>query len=100
MTSFPQFVRQKAGSVATDDEMEQIRELLVGNLQRASEARIEALEARLRQLEEEMARRVDALAARIESLGRETTSGRHAAFEELSRNVGELSERIRSIAKS
>ncbi len=46
-----------------------------------------------------MARRFDALAARIESLGRETTAGRHAAFEELSRNVGELSERIRSIAK-
>jgi len=99
MTSITQFAGQ-SGSAATEDEMEQIRELLVGNLQRRSEARIEALEARFKALEEELARRFEALAAGLEALKRETTAGRNAAFEELSRSVNELGERIKSISQS
>ncbi len=99
MTSISQFGATPAGSAA-DDEMEKIRELLIGEFQRRSAARIDLLEARVKELDEEIARRFDALVARIEALGRETTTSRHAAFEELSHNVLELGERIRNMSKS
>ncbi len=100
MTSISQVGATPAGTETADDEMEKIRELLVGEFQRRSAARIEVLEARLKELDEEMGRRFDTLIARIEALGRETTTSRHAAFEELSRNVLELGERIRNLSNT
>jgi cell division protein FtsB len=95
---------QMAGGAAeprsADVEMDQIRELLVGEHQRHSGARMDRLEARMKELEEDVARRFDALAARIESLGQETVAGRRAAFEELSRSVMELGERVRNLSQS
>jgi len=100
MTSIAQRQGELARSGATDEQMEQIRELLVGNLLRHSEARIAALEARLKELEGELGRGLDLLAARIEALGTEMTAERHRTFEELSRSVGELGERIRNLSRS
>ena len=68
--------------------MEQIRELLVGDVQRRADARVEALEARVRDLE-----------ARLEALNTEQTASRRSAFEELARGVAELGERIKNLAQ-
>ena len=74
---------QSAHADSDDAQMEQIRELLVGDILRRADARAEALEARVRELE-----------ARLEALGVEQTAGRRSAFDELSRSVTELGERI------
>jgi hypothetical protein len=83
-----------------DIRMEQIRELLVGEIVRRSEARARSLETRIKELEEEFGRRIDTVAGRIEALGTELTAGRRSAFEELSQRVVELGERIRNFARS
>ena len=83
MTTMAQLGAQSAHADSTDAQMDQIRELLVGDIQRRADARVEALEARVRELE-----------ARFEALGVEQTAGRRSAFDELSRSVTELGERI------
>jgi DNA anti-recombination protein RmuC len=99
-TSITQTGGIAAGPGAADAEMDQIRELLVGEQQRHTRARMDRLEARMKELEEDIARRFDALAARIETLGQETAAGRRASFEELSRSVMELGERVRNLSQS
>ena len=89
-----------AASQSADVEMEQIRELLVGEILRRSDTRIDRIEARLQELEAEIARGLDALSARIEAVGAETAAGQHAAFEKLSQGVVELGERIRGLGKA
>jgi len=74
---------------SADAQMEQIRELLVGEVQRRVDARVEALEARVRDLE-----------ARLEALSAVQTASRRAAFEELAKGVAELGERIKNLAQS
>lgn len=83
-----------------DADMDQIRELLVGDQQRRTGARLDRIEARMTELEQDIARRFDALMARIEALGQETAAGRRAAFEDLSRSVMELGERVRNLSQS
>ncbi len=83
----------------SEDRMEQIRELLVGEHLRVQEARLAAVESRLRDLEGLVFRRVDALTARIEALAADTGSDRRAAFDELSRMVLDLSENIRRLSR-
>jgi len=100
MTSITQTGGSTADLGAADAEMDQIRELLVGEQQRHTRARMDRLEARMKELEEDIARRFDALAARIETLGQETAAGRRASFEELSRSVMELGERVRNLSQS
>jgi archaellum component FlaC len=80
---------QSAHADSTDAQMEQIRELLVGDIQRRAHARLEALEARVRDL-----------VARLEALSAEQTASRRSAFDELARNVTELGERIRQLAQT
>ena len=87
-------------SDGADIRMEQIRELLVGEIMRRSETRARSLEARIKQLEEELGQRIDTVAGRIDALGTELTAGRRSAFEELSQRVVELGERIRNFARS
>jgi uncharacterized membrane protein YccC len=89
-----------AASQSADVEMEQIRELLVGEILRRSDSRIDRIEARLHELEAEIARGLDALSARIEQVGAETAAGQHAAFEKLSQGVVELGQRIRGLGKA
>ena len=82
-----------------DDKMNQVRDLLIGDYVRASEARLAALEMRLREFETLMTQRLTLLQQRIESLAGDTTTERQAAFEELARSVAELGDRIRIIAR-
>ena len=88
MNEMAQLGAQSSRVDSADAQMEQIRELLVGDLQRRADARLEALEARVRDLE-----------ARLEALSTEQTASRRSAFEELAKGVAELGERIRNLAQ-
>ena len=101
-----------------DDRLEQVRELLFGDQARELHASIAALEQKQREIEasfEEkqrnfvtsfeqgqrefqtsVSRQFDAILARIEALAGETEAERRSAFEELSRSVLDLGERIRN----
>jgi hypothetical protein len=90
-----------------DDRMEQVRELLFGDQVRELHARIAALEQKQvdlattaeqqhREYQISVSRQFDAIAARIEALAGETDAERRSAFEELSRSVLDLGERIRA----
>ncbi|MEW5962969.1 MAG: hypothetical protein AB1749_05350 [Pseudomonadota bacterium] len=82
-----------------DERMEQIRDLLVGDVIRATEIRIAALEARIKELEADVGRQIDALAARLEALSAETGAGQRTAFDGLAQSIVELGERVRRIAR-
>lgn len=84
---------------ATDDKMEQIRELLFGEFKRDSDARLALVEARVRELEAGIHRKLDAIQSRLEQLSVEMKSDRNASFEELSHSVVDLAERIRRIGR-
>ncbi len=83
----------------TDDQMLQIRELLVGDAMRRSALRADQIEARLKDLEVEMTRRFDALSAQVEALANNLSADRRAAFDELAHGVVELGERIRHLSQ-
>lgn len=88
----------KAGMAAqkqSEDTMEQVRELLLGDLPR----RVAALEARLGELDQNVALRLDALRARIEALQGEVGADKRSAFEELARSVSQLGDDIRRISR-
>ncbi len=85
---------------ASDEKMEQIRELLIGQHVRDSTTRIAALESRMRDIEVTLSRRLDALSARLEAMAAETGAERRNSFDELSRGVAELGEHIRKISRS
>lgn len=100
-----------------DDKMNQVRDLLVGDLMRtnearigglddrladqnrASDARMGALEARMRDLETGIGQRLTLLHQRIETLAADHTTDRQAAFEELAKSVLELGDRIRGLSR-
>jgi glutathione S-transferase len=83
-----------------DEKMEQVRELLVGEELRRTDARLAAMETRIRELEATFERRLDALQARIDALAGETAAERRGSFDELSRLVTGLGDEIRRIGKS
>jgi hypothetical protein len=100
-------LRAGQGSEPNDDRLDQVRELLFGDHMREIHARIAALEQRQRdheasseQRQQEfhisVTRQFDAIMARIEALAGETEAERRSAFEELSRSVLDLGERIRA----
>jgi hypothetical protein len=84
----------------SDDRMEQVRELLFGEQRRQLEWQISTLESRLRDIEISLLRRIEELEARFDAMVQHDAQARSAAFDELSRGIGELSTRIRGIARS
>ena len=82
-----------------DEKMIQVRELLIGDFVRASEARLSALESRIRDLETGIGERLSVLGARIETLAADHTADRNAAFDELGKSVRDLGERIRILTR-
>jgi SMC interacting uncharacterized protein involved in chromosome segregation len=82
-----------------DERMDQIRELLFGDLQRETDERMAQLEGRIRELETVLNRRLDALQARLDAMAGEVSSSQRTAFDELSHGVQELGERIRRLAR-
>lgn len=84
----------------SDEKMEQIRELLIGQHVRESATRMAALESRMRDIELSLSRRLDALSARLEAMAAEAGAERRNTFDELSRGVAELGEHIRKISRA
>lgn len=93
-------IRQTASRELTDEKMDQVRELLVGDVMRRLEARLVFLESRLNDVEIGISRQLDALEARIDGLMGASEGDRRTAFEALAESVAELSENIRRINRS
>ena len=87
-----------AGAEASDEaRMEQIRELLHGELKREHEVRIAALEARVRELETGIFNQIDTLQARLETLSGDMMSIRREHLDELARGFVDMGERVRRL---
>jgi len=82
-----------------DEKMAQVRDLLIGDFARTTDARLAALETRIRDLEMGLGERLTLLQQRIEALGAGHTADRQAAFDELGKHVRDLGERIRVLSQ-
>ncbi|MFN3746650.1 MAG: hypothetical protein ACK4TL_18265 [Hyphomicrobiaceae bacterium] len=87
-----------APTEGTDDKLEQIRDLLYGDFKREHEARLRALEMRIKELEGDLRQALSVLQARVEALASEHAAERRSSFDELSRSIFELGDRIRRIS--
>ncbi|MBK9079250.1 MAG: hypothetical protein WBP38_15645 [Hyphomicrobium sp.] len=83
----------------TDEKMDQVREILVGDSMRSMDARLAFLETRLNEFEVSIGRQLDALEARIEALAGAADGDRRVTFEALATSVASLSEQIRRISR-
>jgi polyhydroxyalkanoate synthesis regulator phasin len=87
-----------ASDEAVDDKLEQIRELLYGEFKRDHDSRLKNLEAQVKELEASLHRKLDAIQTRIEAMVSENATERRTSFDELSRSIFELGDRIRRIS--
>ena len=86
------------GADASDEaRMEQIRELLHGELKRQHEARISLLEQRILELETGIFNQLDALHARLEALSADMLNVRREQLDELARGFVDMGERVRRL---
>jgi hypothetical protein len=83
---------------AADDKIEQIRDLLYGDFKRDHDTRLKNLELQVKELETSLHRRLDVIQSRLEAMAAEQTTERRASFDELSRSIFELGDRIRRIS--
>jgi len=83
----------------SDEKMDQVRELLVGEDLRRADNRLQAIESRLQTLETEVARRIDAMQARLEALSGEVSGERRASFDELAQGIADLGQKIKAISR-
>jgi hypothetical protein len=83
---------------ATDHaRMDQIRELLHGEMKREHDARIAVLEARVSELETGIFNQLDALHARLETLSGEMMNVRREHLDELARGFADMGDRVRRL---
>jgi DNA anti-recombination protein RmuC len=97
-TSLGELRNGVAPAEATDDKIEQIRDLLYGEFKRDHDVRLKALESRVKELEGDLQRKLEAIQARLEALASENAAERRSSFDELSRSIFELGDRIRRIS--
>lgn len=98
-TSLDQLRMAKSSREAQDEKMEQIRDLLIGDVVRQTERRLAAIEERMHDLETSIGSRLTALHARLEALAGEVGADQRASFDELARSILDLGERVRKIAR-
>lgn len=98
-TSLEQLRTGPATRDGQDEKMDQIRDLLIGDIVRQTDRRLAALETRLNELETTVGSRLTALHARLEALAGEMGADRRSAFDELAKSVLDLGERIRKITR-
>ena len=96
-TTFADFRTGAISASQNDEKMDQVRELLFGEYQRLSEARLAVLEARVRELEASLHHRLDAIQGRMEQLAGQNTAEQRSAFDELAHGISELGERVRRL---
>lgn len=82
-----------------DEKMEQVRQLLYGDHAREVSTRFMLMETRLRELETGFSRQLEAISARLDALARDVSQDRRGDFDELSKCIAELGERIGGIGK-
>lgn len=92
-------IRGAVNRDVTDEKMDQVREILIGDALRHMEARVAFLESRLNDMEVSIGRQLDALEARIDTLGGTADGHRREAFESLATSVATLSDQIRRISR-
>lgn len=85
---------------AQDARLEKVRDLLIGDHARETEARIAELAQRIANLEGLVGQELEALASRIEAASGAGDRSRRAAFDELARHVAGLADQIRSLSKA
>jgi uncharacterized coiled-coil protein SlyX len=102
MTSSPynDFRNGIVGHDLGDERMEQVRELLIGDSYRRTEARLQYLETRMNDVEVGITRQLDALEARIEALQTVVAAERRSTLDELSNGLEELGQKIRTLSKT
>lgn len=83
---------------AVDDKLEQIRDLIYGEFKREHDTRLKSLEAQVNELEAGLLRKLDAIQARVDLMATEQAADRRTSFDELSRSIFELGDRIRRIS--
>ena len=72
-----------------DDSMDQIRDLILGDLRRHWDARLQTLETRLQMLED-----------KVDALRHETKAARQDHISALASGIDELGQHIRSLSRS
>lgn len=97
-TSLGELRNGAAPAEATDDKIEQIRDLLYGEFKRDHDVRLNALESRVKELEGDLQRKLEVIQTRVEALASENAAERRSSFDELSRSIFELGDRIRRIS--
>ncbi len=95
-TSYSEF-RSDLGTPGQDDRLDQVRDLLFGEYQRQTEARLAMMDARIRELELALMRRLENLEARAEQLISKADADQRSAFDDLARGMADLGDRIRRI---
>ncbi|MCB1514497.1 MAG: hypothetical protein KDJ18_06745 [Hyphomicrobiaceae bacterium] len=98
-TSLDQLRTAPTSRDGQDEKMDQIRDLLVGDVVRQMDRRLGALESRLEDMEASVSSRLSALHARLEAMSGEVSADQRSSFDALARSVLELGEHIRKIAK-
>ncbi len=84
---------------ASDEKLEQVREILLGTHARDMAARLEELERRMHEMETRIGQRLDAMAARIEALSGEVDASHRSALDEIARGMQDLGDRVRQIRR-
>ena len=97
-TSLTELRTGTAPDGAVDDKLEKIRDLLYGEFKREHDTRLKSLEAQVKELEAGLHRKLDAIQARVDAMATEHTTERRTSFDELSRSIFELGDRIRRIS--
>ena len=82
-----------------DEKMEQVRELLLGEDLRRTDERLAALESHLQSLQDDVYRRLDAMQARLDALAGEVNGNQRAAFDELSKGISDLGQRVKNLSR-
>lgn len=87
----------REASQPSDDKMEQIRHLLIGDQLQTNSARLAAIEQQQKAFEAEVHHRLDLLSQRLDALSRDVLADRKSSFDELARAVHEFGNRIRGV---
>lgn len=98
-TSLSELRQQADQQTGQDQRMEQVRQLLFGDAVQALEVRIAALEANLKTLDQAVAEKLESIAGRVDALAGDLDTSHRTAFEQLSKSLLDLGERVRGIAK-
>lgn len=86
-----------AGDGTEEARMEQIRELLHGDLKRQHEARIAALELRIHEMQTGIVSQLEGLSARLDALSVEVGNVRREHLDELARGFQDMGDRVRRL---